>query len=247
MFLDIHHLKKCLFIDIETVSQYKSFTELDEEMQALWVQKCQYFQNPHDGVSDPAKHYEEKAGIFAEFGKIVCISMGFLNFEQGEPNTIRIRTLKDTDEREILLAFVEILKTHYYDPESSKICGHNIKEFDIPYICRRMVVHAIPFPPILDISGKKPWQTAQILDTMDLWRFGDYKHYTSLRLLSGVLGIPSPKDDIDGSMVGPTYWNENDLDRIAIYCEKDVITVIQIILRYAGKSKIPEDNIIILN
>ena len=246
MFLDIHLLKKCLFIDIETVSQHKLFTELNEEMRALWEHKCGHFPKLADDALNFGKLYSERAGIFAEFGKIVCISMGFLNFEKGEPTTIRIRTLKDADEKDILLAFVELLKTHYYDPESSKICGHNVKEFDIPFICRRLVVHGIAFPPILDIGGKKPWQTAQILDTMDLWRFGDYKHYTSLRLLSGVLGIPSPKDDIDGSMVGATYWDENDLDRIVVYCEKDVVTVIQIMLRYAGKPQILDENIIIL-
>lgn len=245
MFLDAITLKRCLFVDIETVSDFPDFESMPQEMKDLWVTKCQQLVRGNAG-SDPidfAALYIEKAGIFAEFAKIVCISLGFLHFENGEPTKIRVKSLAGDNEGLILRDFVKILVNHYNDPDSSSICGHNIKEFDIPFICRRLVIHQIKFPPLLDISGKKPWQTTHILDTMDMWRFGDYKNYTSLSLLSSTLGIPSPKDDIDGSMVGPIFWKENDIERIAIYCQKDVVTVIQVMMRYCGQTLFSQEDI----
>ena len=244
MFFDIQLLKKCLFIDIETVPQEINFDALDDDMKSLWEIKCQQFMRGDSPTLSPNEYYISKAGIFAEFGKVVCISMGFLYYENGIPTKIRIKSLSNQDEKEILTKFSKLLEEHYSDIETSKLCGHNIKEFDIPYLCRRMVVHGVSFPELLDISGKKPWQTTHILDTMDLWRFGDYKHYTSLKLLSKIFGIPSPKDDIDGSQVGHTYWVDQDIERIVRYCEKDVITVIRIMLKYSAGQPMIEDSFI---
>lgn len=250
MFLDSNILKRCLFIDIETVSIFATYDEMPDDKKLLWdLKAAQLAKNISSSqlVEKPASLYEEKAGIFSEFAKVVCISMGFLSFEDGEPHKVRIKSLAGHDEHRILQDFSRILVNHYNDPESSRICGHNIKEFDIPFICRRMVVHQIKFPPMLDISGKKPWQTAHILDTMDMWRFGDYKNYTSLQLLAGTLGVKSPKDDIDGSKVGQVYWQEDDLDRIVLYCQKDVITVIQIMMKFTGLPFVSDEDVEMLN
>lgn len=250
MFLDYLLLKKCLFVDIETVSEYPNYDDLPEDMKYLWDIKSAQIKKslpPSSEDITPADLYVQKAGIFAEFAKVACISMGFLSFEDDFPSKIRIKSLAGHDEKVLLEDFSRLLINHYNDPENSRICGHNIKEFDIPFICRRMVVNHVRFPPLLDISGKKPWQTFQILDTMDMWRFGDYKNYTSLNLLAGTLGVKSPKDDIDGSMVGQVYWKDDDLDRIVTYCQKDVVTVMQVALRYAGVPIFDDNDIEYLN
>ncbi|MBK9254134.1 MAG: ribonuclease H-like domain-containing protein [Saprospiraceae bacterium] len=245
MFLNINILKNCLFLDIETVSAKKEFHLLEENMQALWTHKCKSIlkELKPDNENPEIDAYHQRAGIYAEFAKIVCISVGYVVFKDDIPNEIRIKSFAGDDESNLLSEFTALLETHYKNPEKDYLCGHNIKEFDIPFICRRMVIHGIKFPAILDLSGKKPWQTAHILDTMDLWRFGDYKNYTSLNLLAGTLSIPSPKDDIDGSMVGHVYWNENDLPKIVRYCEKDVLTVIQVMLKYAGSPLLEETSV----
>lgn len=250
MFLDYQLLKKCLFIDIETVSEYSAYDELPDDMKYLWDIKATQIKKslpPSSEDITAADLYVQKAGIFAEFSKVVCISMGFLSFEDDFPSKIRIKSLAGHDEKVLLEDFSRLLVNHYNDPENSRICGHNIKEFDIPFLCRRMVVNHVRFPPLLDISGKKPWQTSQILDTMDMWRFGDYKNYTSLNLLAGTLGVKSPKDDIDGSMVGQVYWKEDDLERIVTYCQKDVVTVMQVTLRFAGVPNLENEDIEYLN
>ena len=211
MFLDVHLLKRCLFIDIETVSEVPHYDELSEEKQKLWSLKALQLHRTlgldADDI-DVATLYEQKAGIFSEFAKVVCISMGFLSFEDETPTKIRIKSLAGDDEKRILEDFSLILINHYNDPENSKICGHNIREFDLPFLCRRMVIHQVKFPSLLDMSGKKPWQTAHIMDTLEMWRFGDYKNYTSLALLCAIFGIQTPKDDIDGSQVGRVFWEE---------------------------------------
>jgi hypothetical protein len=250
MFLDPGLLRKTLFLDIETVSAYPSFDEMPLEMQSLWEDKARLLQKGNTNAQitpESNELYSLKAGIYSEFAKIVCISMGFLHFEGNVPHSIRIKSLAGDDERHLLQDFSALLTNHYNDPSQHRLCGHNIREFDIPFICRRMAINRVAFPPILEISGKKPWQTTHILDTLDLWRFGDYKNYTSLRLLAGVMGIPSPKDDIDGSQVGAVYWEESDIDRIVTYCQKDVVTVIQLMLAFSGNDAISASNVEYLN
>ena len=236
-------LKKMLFLDIETVSAYKDWELLPEEFKSLWALKAAMLQRNLQEPATESSLYQQKAGIFAEFAKIVCISVGFLHWEGDEVVKCKIKSFSGHDEKLLLSQFADLLQTHYRDPEKDGICGHNIKEFDIPFLCRRMLINRLTLPNILDISGKKPWQTQHLYDTMDMWRFGDYKNYTSLNLLATALGIPTPKDDIDGSMVGQVYWEEQDLNRISTYCQKDVLTVVQIMLTFAGSQLLAPDYI----
>jgi uncharacterized protein YprB with RNaseH-like and TPR domain len=188
----------------------------------------------------PAEDFYERAGIWAEFGKIICISVGiFLN---GKRAGLRVKSFAGHDEKELLEDFSKMLSGQ---PLSLILCAHNGKEFDFPYICRRMLINGVQFPPHLQITGKKPWEIPH-LDTMELWKFGDYKNYTSLNLLTAIFGIPTSKDDIDGSQVGYVYWVEDDLPRICTYCQKDVIATAQLIRRYRGEELIGEDCITIV-
>ncbi|MEN8138096.1 MAG: 3'-5' exonuclease [Bacteroidota bacterium] len=232
-------LNKILFLDIETVPEHETFEELSETMQELFDKKTK-FQRKDDYTV--AEYYQERAGVLSEFAKVVCISAGFIHTDSTGEKTFRVKSFYGHDEKEVLLNFKTLLNTNYssYD---SYLCAHNGKEFDYPFIARRMIINGITLPEPLDIAGKKPWEVKH-LDTMELWKFGDYKHYTSIKLLTEVLDIPSPKDDIDGSEVAGVYYNENDLERIAVYCEKDTFTVAQIYLRLKGMSILPKENMI---
>ncbi|MDP2339190.1 MAG: 3'-5' exonuclease, partial [Bacteroidota bacterium] len=208
-------LQQVLVLDIETVPQYPSFNELPVDYQKLWDQKTRF--QRREGES-PAEFYS-RAGILAEFGKVICISVGIFS-KQTQALSLRVKSFYGDVESELLKSFTRLLNKQ---PDTLILCAHNGKEFDFPYLCRRMLINSIEIPVQLRIHGKKPWEILH-LDTMDLWKFGDYKNYTSLNLLAAVFNIPSPKDDIDGSMVQRVYWEEKDLERIRIYCEKDVIT-----------------------
>jgi 3'-5' exonuclease len=230
----LEHLKpgNILFLDIETVPQYSRYDELPSDLALLWDKKCSTFRS--DTETGPDELYR-RAGIYAEFGKIICISCGyFVN-----PNTFRIKSFYGHDERQLLLDFSSMLQKSFSTPDKL-LCAHNGKEFDFPYLCRRLIINRIPLPDILNIAGKKPWEVAH-LDTMELWKFGDYKAYTTLNLLCAALEIPTPKDDIDGSMVWQVYWEEKNLERIVRYCHKDVLTVAQIFRRYRGEELIPAE------
>ena len=230
------NLEHVLFLDIETVPLYKSYSDMPENLMKLWDVKASKI--VRQGEEKSAEELYPRAGIYAEFGKIICISVGFMNGSE-----FRIKSFYGDDEKILLDEFSQLANRHYNTPQHL-LCGHNGKEFDFPYIARRMLINGLPLPQILNLQGKKPWEI-QHLDTMDLWRFGDYKHYTSLNLLTTIFDIPSPKDDIDGSMVGEVYWNENDLERIVIYCQKDTLAVAQILLRYMGRPLIKEEHIVI--
>lgn len=223
-------ITKILFIDIETVSEKSKYEELTPEMQDLWSHKGKYWIKDDEEEISISDIYRQKAGIFAEFAKVICISAGFILRKDGK-NEIRIKSFYGDDEKALLNEFAELLGTRFSDTQKYSLCGHNIREFDIPFLSRRMVINEIKLPAPLSISGKKPWELTHLLDTMEMWKFGDYKNYTSLALLASILGISSPKDDIDGSMVGWVYWEDGDLERIVRYCEKDVRTVAQIFLR----------------
>ncbi|WP_395090584.1 3'-5' exonuclease [Vaginella massiliensis] len=214
-------LNKILFLDIETVPEFSSWNLMEERAQKLWTDKTAFQRK--DEIS-PEEFYHEKAGIYAEFGKIICISCGIIHQDR-----IRIKSFYGHNEEKLLYNFAQLLQERYQQ-EDQLLCAHNGKEFDFPYMARRLLIHQIPIPNILQLQGKKPWEIPH-LDTMDLWKFGDYKHYTSLDLLAHVLGIDTPKDDIDGSQVASVYYTEKDLDRIVRYCEKDVVTLINIFLR----------------
>ena len=229
-------ITKVLFLDIETVPQFANHSELPELLSELWSIKA--LKLAKNGEL-PEEIYS-KAGIFAEFGKIVCISVGVC-FYRDNVLKCRIKSFAGYDEAVLLNDFVTLLND-FYKTDDNFLCAHNGKEFDFPFLARRMVVNRIDIPLALDVRGAKPWETP-FIDTMDLWRFGDYKSYTSLKLLTTILGIPSPKDDIDGSMVCNVYWKEKDLQRIEKYCRKDVWAIINLFLRYANKEIVSEDNI----
>lgn len=227
-------LENILFLDIETVPEVESFTDLDEEMQLLWDHKTQYQRRDEASAED----FYNRAGIWAEFGKIICISVGYFNIKSDLRN-FRITSFFG-DEVQILKDFSQLLNNHFSEPQHI-LCGHNAKEFDLPFIARRCIINSIPLPAKLNLVGKKPWEIPH-LDTLEMWKFGDYKHFTSLKLLAKVLGIPSPKDDIDGSEVAAVFYKENDIDRIVTYCEKDTLTVAQIFLRMRNEELlIPEE------
>ena len=236
--LDHIQIEDVLFLDIETVPQYPDFSRLDETTQQLWAHKsapiCKEGQTPADVY--------DRAGIYAEFGKIICISVGFVYYLPDGQMAFRTKSSFGDHESELLKDFSEVI--HRFSRQHSKmlLCAHNGKEFDFPYIARRMLIHGLTLPVALDNAGKKPWET-QFIDTMELWRFGDYKNYTSLKLLTHIFGIPSPKDDIDGSQVAGVYWQEKDVLRIVRYCEKDVLAIAQLLLRYRGLKLITAENV----
>lgn len=234
-------LSKILFLDIETVPIYASYDEVEEPLKKLWNKKAETLiriDKTVDADTTPSQIYR-RAGIFAEFGKIICISTGF--FRDGK---FRIKSFYGDNETKLLSEFA-VLLNHHFNTSTHTLCAHNGKEFDYPFIARRMLINGLKLPAILDFAGKKPWEINH-LDTMELWKFGDYKNYTSLALLAAVFNIPTPKDDIDGSQVYKVYWEEKDLNRIVIYCQKDTLTVAQIFLKYRGEDLIKEENIVIV-
>ncbi|MGJ8548510.1 3'-5' exonuclease [Winogradskyella wichelsiae] len=229
------NLENILFLDIETVPETENFSDLDSTKQDLWDAKSRY-QRKEEFT---AEEFYDRAGIWAEFGKIVCISVGYFITDE------KFRSFRVTsfygDEIKILTDFKALLITHF-NSNKHLLCAHNGKEFDFPYIARRMIIHGIELPDKLNLFGKKPWEVPH-LDTLELWKFGDYKTYTSLKLLTNVLGIPSPKDDIDGSEVYQVYYKTKEINRIVIYCEKDTIAVAQIFLRLRGEQLLQNNEI----
>lgn len=238
--LDSLSAEDILFIDIETVPQKPGFGELSEHFQQLWEKKSVHFRDENQLASD----VYERAGIYAEFGRIICISAGVIVQKNGE-RYYRVKSFYDDNEKKLLSAFCDMLEKFTTNPYK-KICAHNGHEFDFPYISRRCLINGMRIPKILDVSGAKPWEIKdRLLDTLQMWKFGDYKNYTSLDLLCAVFDIPTPKDDIDGSQVARVYYQENDLDRIIRYCEKDTHALANLLLRYKGEPIIPLENLIV--
>lgn len=231
-------LNKILFLDIETVPVHYKFNDLEPRAMDLWTAKTRWVQEREE--KSPEEVYE-RAGIYAEFAKIVCISLGYFHEQEGE-YSFRLTSLHGHDEKGILTSLSALLKKFFKDRDSL-LCAHNGKEFDFPFIARRYIINAIKLPEVMDLAGKKPWEV-QHLDTMDLWKFGDYKHYTSLDLISYCLGIPSPKQDITGADVARVYYEDQDLERIKEYCERDVITIAQVIQRFKGLDLMREADVV---
>lgn len=229
-------LENILFLDIETVPVEENFNSLDPEMKLLWEQKTQY--QRRDEYSPEA--FYDRAGIWAEFGKIITISAGYFVLKN-DMRTFRVTSFFG-EEKQLLLDFANLLNNHFGRAQHV-LCGHNAKEFDIPFIARRMIINQIQLPEKLNLFGKKPWEVPH-LDTLELWKFGDYKHFTSLKLLTKILGIPSSKGDIDGSQVAHVFYVEKDIDRIITYCEKDVIAVAQVFLKMRREELLADDEIL---
>ena len=229
------NLENILFLDIETVPEFQEYGELSEEKKKLWEEKSRY-QRKDEFTAEAFYH---RAGIWSEFGKIICISVGYFRYRNGSRN-FRITSFKG-EEEVLLKSFNRLLEEHFSQPYHL-LCAHNGKEFDFPYIARRMLIHNIRLPSKLDLFGKKPWEVPH-LDTLELWKFGDFKHFTSLKLLTHVLNIPSPKEDIDGAMVRDVYYNNNELDRIVQYCERDVVAIAQVILKLRQENLLSDSEI----
>lgn len=223
-------LQHILFIDIETVPQTYKYNELQSTTKQLWDTKWQYSKD-----TSPEQQYT-KSGIFAEFAKVISIGLGYYH-----ENTFRVKCISGDDEKKVLEEFAEMLEKHFYKPDN-RLCAHNGKEFDYPFLCRRFLINGLILPKILRLQGLKPWEVKH-LDTMELWKFGDIKNYTSLNLLAHVFGIPSPKDDMDGSMVSKVYYEENNLEKINKYCLKDVITLARVYGRFVGAPELKEETI----
>lgn len=230
-------LQQIMVLDIETVPQYSSFDEVPDVFKELWELKTRSARK--DGET-PDEYYP-RAGIMAEFGKIICISVGIFT-RHNEQVGLRVKSFAGDNECNLLAEFISLLDKQ---PANFTLCAHNGKEFDFPYLCRRTLINELCIPSQLRISGKKPWEINH-LDTMDLWKFGDYKNYTSLNLLAAVFNIPTPKDDINGSDVHWVYWKEKDIERIKTYCQKDVITTAQLLLKFKSLPLMSEDNIVIV-
>ena len=229
--------EEILFVDIETVPSAPEYDGLNEKWKQLWEHKMQ--NNKFN--DEPAEVLYGRAGIYAEFGRIICISMGYISQKKGEV-FFRVKSFYDENEKDLILNFFHALE-RFAKVGKRRLCAHNGQEFDFPYIARRALVNNVRLPKIFDIAGSKPWEVKEyMIDTLQLWKFGDYKHYTSLSLLCELFNIPTPKDDIDGSQVASIYWEEKDIDRIVRYCEKDTLAVANLLLKYKGDKIIPMEN-----
>jgi len=239
-----NELQKIMFLDIETVPSVSDFSELPGELMHLWEDKYAILQKripeKYNDTTTPAEAFNSSAGIYSEFGKIVCISVGFIHYQGTEMN-FRTKSFSGNNEKQLLSDFLDLINKFCITKEQT-LCGHNIKEFDIPFICRRILINGLQLPFIFQISGKKPWEIS-FIDTLELWKFGDFKNYTALKLLTAVFGIPTPKDDIDGSQVAHVYYQEKDIERISLYCQKDVVATAQVFLRLNGLDLIKSENI----
>lgn len=234
-----NNLKNLLFIDIETVSSHKSFDELPDRFKPLWEKKSKFIDFNSD--SNPSELFSDRGAIYAEFGKIIVIGLGFLYQNENHEWCFKAKSLKNDNELELLKEFIQIIGTKF---SKAQLVAHNGIEFDFPYICRRLIINKLSIPNILNVQGKKPWEINHI-DTLELWKFGDRKHYTSLELLAACLDVPTSKDGIDGSKVNYTYYTESNLQKIADYCTKDVIVLAQIYLRLIGENLVSNSNIFI--
>ncbi|TAE86578.1 MAG: 3'-5' exonuclease [Bacteroidetes bacterium] len=232
-------LTNLLVLDIETVPEYASYAQLPDKWKQLWDKKATFIRKDENQT---AADVYPRAGIYAEFGKIICISVGYFN-RSGNSWQFRIKSFYGEQEKMVLQEFSTMV-SRYFDDANNLLCAHNGKEFDFPYLCRRMLINGVEIPQLLNIAGKKPWEV-QHLDTMEMWKFGDFKSFTSLELLATAFDVPTPKDDIDGSQVWSVYWNDKDLERIKNYCQKDVVTVAQLVLRFRGEPLLEEHDIIL--
>ncbi|MGL1888321.1 MAG: 3'-5' exonuclease [Reichenbachiella sp.] len=237
----IKNYKQLIFIDIETATSHPSLEDMEDSYRELWLKKASRLQGEEE--IDDQEFYFERAGIYAEFGKVISISLGILHRNENDEMCLRVKGLKSVDEKELLTSFISLFSN--YDQSKIQLCAHNGKEFDYPYLSRRMLINGIQLPFYLELSGKKPWEV-QHLDTLQMWKFGDWKSYTSLELLTQVFNIPSPKGDIDGSDVNRVFYEEKDLDRISHYCNLDVVATAQVFMKMKGEELILEENMVII-
>ena len=239
------NLRRILFLDIETATIVEQFSDLTSIFKEFWRSRSDRFLEAHNAPlteDDISAYYNDKAAIYSEYSRVICISMGYLTSDDDE-STFRLKCIYGADEKEVLIQFSHLLSRYFYDSYSSFLCGHNIKEFDIPFLCRRYIINGIKLPNLLNISGHKPWQVHHLIDTLELWKFGDYKHYSSLELLCATLGIESPKGEMSGKEVNGAFW-QGRLDEIVYYCEKDVVATARVYLRCIEKLPFGDERIV---
>lgn len=235
------NIENILFLDIETVPQYRTYKDVPKGIKTLWEKKAILLTKIEE---DNPEGLYERAGIYAEFGKVICISVGYILLSVKGEAEFRIKSFYGHDEKTVLQEFITMLNQHY-SSNDKVLCAHNGKEFDFPYLARRILINGLSLPVHLDIAGKKPWEISH-LDTMVLWKFGDFKSYTSLNLLATIFDIPTPKDDMAGEDVARVYWEDEELERIVTYCQKDVLAIGQLLLRFKGQKLIKEEHVVIL-
>jgi hypothetical protein len=235
-------LANLLLLDIETVPSEADYNSLNAEWQSLWFEKIS--KTVPENVS-PEESYKIKAGILAEFGKIICISTAFFYENEQKETCLKMKSVYGDDERILLQEFVKLCDKMYLHQKQFQFGGHNIREFDIPFICRRLLINRLPLPEYLQLQDKRPWDV-KMFDTLAWWKFGDYKNYISLHLLANVLGIPTSKTDMDGSMVQEVYYKEKDLQRIVDYCQRDVVVTANVILRFKNLQLLDNKNVVIV-
>jgi len=236
------NLRNILFLDIETVGCAPNYSELEERFKKEWDKKSRFLLN--SDVMTAEELFNERAGIYSEFGKIITIGLGSFHYNEEKELCLRVKALNEHEEKQLLLDFKQLIETKF-DQRSLAFCAHNGREFDYPYITRRMLVNGIQLPLALNHAGKKPWQINHI-DTMDLWKFGDRKSFTSLELLASLFNIDSSKSNIDGSMVNKIYYEEKDINKITDYCKQDIVVTAQVFLNLKGLSTVKSENIQIL-
>jgi len=235
----VPELRDILFLDIETVAVTDNYQSLDERLKVQWSRKASYLKREEELTDEELFH--QRAGIYAEFGKVVCIAVGKLFDADNGSLGLKTKAYFGHDEKALLTEFKGMLEK--MDSAATRLCAHNGKEFDFPYLCRRMLIHGMGLPSALNLSGRKPWENPH-LDTMELWKFGDYKHFTSLDLMAAIFNIPSSKSDIDGSQVNHVYYKLNDIEKIKTYCISDVVVLTQLYLRMKGYPLLDAANII---
>lgn len=234
-------ISNLLLLDIETVPQVQKFSDLNETWQQLWIDKTSKQLLEHT----PEETWKMRGGIMAEFGKIICISTGYFYEDENRNQCFKIKSISGDNETQVLQEFTELCNKFHKHNKNFIFGGHNIREFDIPYICRRILINNLPLPEYLWLHDRKPWET-KMFDTLSWWKFGDNKNYTSLHLLANVLNIPTSKSDIDGSMVQDVYYDNKDLQRIVEYCQRDVVVVANIILKFQHLALLKDENVIVV-
>lgn len=223
-------LEDVLFIAIQTVPQKVSLDELSPRLQAMWRHKVDFTAGEEN--TSPEEAYKEKAGLFAEFGKIINLTAAYFHQQGAEGDLhLRVKTLRQAaNEKQLLEEFIDLLNERF-DQSRLRLCAHNGKEFDFPYLCRRMLLQCVPIPPVLNLAGKKPWEVPH-LDTMEMWMFGNRKYPVSLDLLAAIFDIPEQEYPLKGEKVSQAYYQEEDLERISRRGQQDVITTAQLYMRY---------------
>ena len=221
-------ITKILFLDIETVGgcpDLESCEKFSPEIAEQFHKYYDWFNKrfPEDITLDKNEVFKKRAALVPEFAKIICVSMAFV-MENGE---VKKQTFSGDNEKELLIKVRNLLdRCHNLD---FYLCGHNLKNFDIPMLAKRMIINGILPSKILPDYNTKPWEVKAI-DTKEIWQYGSYTSIGSLDLLCTCLGIESPKDgEITGDKVHKSYWEENKLSEISEYCEKDVNVLIEFI------------------